>query len=271
MRSTYFKLITTFLSFTFFSILNAMEERPHLESKIIYRSSLYNPLPNNLKRRPLVYYKTLTVQKDKFSCGHRTLFHALSIERAAKKAQAGIPLEKSLSWLLKDQKSFSDVYRKITGYINAKDPETDHAQGLYDYHLFEASHKKLPLLKGKMIPIYLEKDGQINIIHNPKPSTNTQLFPDEYFDSHDDLTRVELKKSKEFTFQLNKLKEPFDTTHFACLLHDRHWILASIMLNTYKKAKLVILDSANHDLMQNDAIVTMIETLLEFVEEFNQK
>jgi len=270
MHAKHSNLIFFFGFFTFVNTMHAMQkQKPTMVSNIIGSDSLYNHVPSRFRKRPLVYYKALTRQRDNFSCGHRAIFHALTIERAAKKARIGDPLEKNLPWLLKDQKSLSDVYRKITRYINETEPDTDQTLGLYDHQIHGAIQKKIPMLKDKLIPIFYEADDTVTITHSPNHNQNT-LFPDEYFESEEESRRVEIKKSKELFFQLSKLKEPFDTTHFVCLANN-HWILTTVMLNKHKKAKLVVIDSANQDVRSNKPIFTTLKILLECVEEMNQQ
>lgn len=270
MYTIYSKFILSFVFSTFLSTIYAMQPRaPDMMSKIKYNCSLYNEVPGCFKRRPFTYLKSLNEQWDEFSCGHRTLFHALAIERAVKKARRGIPLTKKLSWLLKDQKSLCDIYGKVTSYINETESDTDQSQGLYPHQILGTSQKKLPMLKDKLVPIYCETDGEITITHNPKHDQYT-LFPDEYFESSEDLIHVKIKDSYELSFQLSKLKEPYDTTHFACFMND-HWVLATALLNVNYKAELIVIDSSNHDMTSNQSMITTFETLLECVEEMNKR
>lgn len=270
MHTIYSKFIISFVFCTFFTTTHAMQpSAPRMISKIKYNSSLYNHVPGRFKKRRFTYVKSLNEQRDNFSCGHRTLFHALSIERAVKKARRGFPLEENLSWLLRDEKSLSDVYHKVTSYINETKADTDQSLGLYAYQILGTSQKKIPMLKDKLVPIYCETNGEITIAHNPKHNQDT-LFPDEYFENLKHPVHVKIKESEELSFQLNKLKEPYDTTHFACLMDD-HWILATVILDVNYKAKLIMVDSSNHDVATNKSMITTIETLLECIEEMNNK
>ena len=260
--------------FIWIGYLAGMEtSKLRLRSKLLHvhhRSSIYNRLPKSFKKRPIVYYRSLMEQYDKFSCGHRLLFHALSIERAAKKAKReNIPLEKSLSWLLKDQESLSDVWNKISSHINETNPSFDQRYGLYAYQLFEISQTKLPMLKKKLIPVYLKNNNEVMALENPDKKDQATIFCQEYLESTQDEKFCKLHESTDLPLILDKLQEPFDTAHFACLFDD-HWILATCILNEQTKAELLVFDPENNDISDSQAMRSTLAKLLDLTEQINK-
>lgn len=255
-----------------------VEKRPRLISTHLKRFSPYNKVPARLQKESLmVYYNTPLAQCDDFSCGHRVLFHAECLEKAAQQAKEDKDLfMPTFQESAKDEKRLSKIYHKISRYLKYIDPKFDQfATGLCDFHLAGISQKKLRLLKEKIIPIKVFSD-EIWVLHNPVKSKHPLLFSDEFlkdseFETFDRSTCYQpLQESPEFAYQLERLKskKPFVFSHFGCLCNG-HWILASLFNNFKGRTRIAFMDSQNLTFEDNVLMAVIQKKFLPYIHTLN--
>lgn len=223
---------------------------------------LYNAVPYDLYDK-VTYYRALVQQitPDEHSCGHRALFHALGLEYALEHARNGIPLNSSVRSLFSNIKLCKSAISKVNKAILDEDPFYDITQGTYGYQLALAGNLKFPVLKDKILPIFLH-DNELEIIDSGISPDASRLNIDQF-----PLNFVERNKplsdSPELFLQLSKLKRPFDIVHFPALLDKSHWVLTSVMLDYRSRPRLLAVDSCNTNLSRYSSLRTLILLLNE--------
>lgn len=234
------------------------QTRPQIVSKKRENESLYNAIPESFKkqRTPLVYYKARLEQADSFSCGYRTLFHADCLERALQRAvNQRNCIENHLEQFLKNEEHLKMITLYLQTDIEKNEPLRDLKKGTTYIQLLGFVKAYLPLLNGKILPIFLTRNNEITI----KQSVTNIEIP--------------LAHSAELQNHLRKVIPPLSACHFACFLPSatNHWILASIITDTNSYAKLHVMDSNNNALENAPNMAIIISKLLEYVEEVNKR
>ncbi len=224
------------------------------------RHYLYNNVPPEFKDK-VTYYRALLEQTkpDEHSCGQRAVFHALALESAMNQAQWNISPSESLRLLFSDEQRYEHVYKLINNMIQSELPGVDLRYGTCGDQLARASNRHFPLLKDKLLPLYLLEDQELKVIDNGISSTSSSLNADIFAHYK---RFIPLAKSDKRYVHFNKLQKPFDIVHFPTLLDRQHWVLASIMLNYKGERRLIVIDSCNVFLQYYPSLQTLIKLLL---------
>lgn len=224
---------------------------------------LYNSIPLHLRGKA-TYYRALLEQAhpDEHSCGQRTIYHALALERAMAEIKGGTPLHVSLRRLLANERLYKSMDTKINSMIQSEEPLCDISEGTRGDQLARAGDL-FPALRNKILPIYL-KNNKLKMIdtgtHSVLSLAGIKAIP------QDDISYKNLWDADEFFLQLSKLKCFLDTIHFPALLDNQHWVLASVMLNYKSKPQLLVFDSCNqmmHDYPSFQLLIRLLHRELQ--------
>lgn len=251
-----------FVAYT--SSIRGFEYQPHLKTVHIKHSRdyLYNNIPQELKENT-TYYRSLLEQTtpDTHSCGQRSVFHALALEDAMQRMrEQNIVPDISLRFSLSSVTCYRHVYATINSMIQTEMPWFNLRAGTCGDQLARAANRYFPVLKDKLLPIYLYNE-QLFIVDNGIPPYPSCLNAGKF--SLDSRQYKPFRNSHEKRLQLSKLIKPFDISHFIALLDNKHWILASVMLNYKGEKRLLIIDSCNNFFQNYPSLQTLITLLNE--------
>lgn len=246
-----------------------------LESKILSKKELYLPLNERFKDQPLKQILALSQQQDKFSCGYRVFFHARCIDIALERLKNNTALSESLSELLTNGGMLKDCYARVKSYLDEHRAGFDQRIGIDMCHIPGICYEKINKLRGRILPVLLEEENRIVVLHDPRaPSSNPLLYTPEFIQKcgsaimpFADCIR-DIDGSVELEYQLKIMRDPHSVAHFACRF-PKHVFLASMISDDNKKVELDIIDSNNNTIHESKPIQLLVNKLLEYVNALN--
>lgn len=240
-------------------------------------AELFAPCPPEFIAKPIVQVNALLEQDDTFSCAYRSLFHAQCFTLALQKVKLGYSFEESLKKFLLNHSLLDTTFDYVKEYLDQYYPTHDKASGLCLHHILGVCAASIPLLHTKLLPIFLEDDKKIYVLHDPTPALPSplhysadficQLYPARY---PAQLCQTNLDSSAELTHQLAKLKTPGSIAHFVCKF-PCHLFVASIITDEYGYAKLYVIDSNNNNISTHESFRLITTQILAYVQLHNSQ
>lgn len=214
------KFLKLILSLILISL--GLNSQAAIEYGLVQTDNIILPLPAELEGKPVVYVIPLLTQEDNFSCGYRSIFHALGIEKSLKSKNFDTSLEKMLQNV--------DALHKVYSTYGVDD-------ALSNYELLDiATHFGIA---DKLVFMCLDKNKFCYIDGNcPKMGSVKKSKK---------LSNAFIKKLK------NTLTKPSTALHVICNPGD-HWMLMSIVRDKNNNIKLYIIDSFIKPLLKENML-----------------
>jgi hypothetical protein len=221
---------------------------------IIHPTSLTLELPEDLADKPLCRLRTLSLQKDSWSCGYHAIFNARAIEQAV---QEKTHLEESLKKNLANQKLFEETF--ATAQAHTKENKPLHGQEI-------AEICKTLSLQDKAISLFLTDKNELMIPSLFASVEHQKTASKQEIEALLHSKRKELVSNK-IAHLVKSLKNNGTASYFICNTGN-HWVLFS-MIRNQDLTKLYLIGAWNEPI--NDAMRVYINKLLEYLQLHNEK